>query len=198
MDFYNHAKGGAMKLLLYSSIFFFLAHAKAGLLIEPVVGYNATKVEYDNASGTFGTGAIGGVFGGRLGLTILDTIFIAGDYIGGDLSWEPEGAINQELDGSVQRVGISAGIDMPVLPIRVWAGYFESEFSADLPSVGEYLFENGDGIKAGIGFTFLPIIDINFEYYSAEYDKYSIAGVEQNFKAVDKGAVVSISAPFSL
>jgi len=187
-----------MKLIISILTIIYTANAQAGLLVEPIIGYNITGVKYKTASATLGTAAQGLVYGGRLGFVILDTIFIAADYTSGELSWEPEGAVQTEIDAKLTRFGITAGMDVPVLPLRVWAGSFKSDFSADNNIAGKYDFSDGDGIKLGVGLTFLPFIDINFEYYTAEYDTYKIGGTTQNFTAEDKGAMLSLSAPFNL
>ncbi|MCB0348709.1 MAG: outer membrane beta-barrel protein [Bdellovibrionales bacterium] len=179
-----------MKGILFLIALLSTTYANAGLLLEPYVGYNVTAIE----RGTDGTAAKGLMVGGRVGYTFLSTLFIAFDYSTGELSWEPEGGVDVELEGTMTRMGITAGADIPIAPLRAWAGYYKADY---IPSGSGYKYkaEDGSGYKLGLGITVLPVIDINLEYFSGEYDTLNDVSVTD---LKEKGLMVSISAPFDL
>ncbi len=179
-----------MKRILGLILFFSASNASAGLLLEPYLGYNITAIE----SGNDGTAAKGPMIGGRVGFTFASTFFIALDYSTGDLSWEPEGGVNVKLEGTMTRTGVTAGMDIPIAPLRAWAGYYQADYE---PSGSGYKYkaEDGTGYKLGLGITVLPIIDINVEYFSGKYDKLNDVSVS-NVK--EKGLMLSLSAPFDI
>jgi hypothetical protein len=183
-----------MKKGLLAFILFFAVNANAGLLLEPYLGYNFTAITDDNDNGTAASGAM---LGARIGWTVVGAFFVAFDYSTGEMEWEPEGAVALTLDGTLTRMGVTVGADIPVAPIRLWLGYYQSEYD---PSGGgfNYEFEDGTGLKLGVGLTFLPIVDINLEYFNGKYDDFKINGITINQEMEDKGLMLSISAPFDI
>lgn len=165
-----------MKKFLIALILGFTVNANAGLLLEPYLGYNSTEIDIAGADD-----ATGLMIGARVGMTILSTVFIAVDYSTGDMSWD--------TDGDMTRLGVTVGADIPVAPLRAWVGYYQSKFEP-----GNSKFE-GDGMKLGLGLTMLPIIDINLEYLTGEFDEIngtSISGIDET------SFMLSLSAPFDL
>jgi hypothetical protein len=174
-----------MNKLLIALLLGFTINANAGLLLEPYIGYNFAAVEDDGE----GSAATGAMVGGRVGMTILGTAFIALDYSTGKLDWEPEGGSTAELDGTMTRAGITVGADIPVAPIRLWAGWYQMEYDPGLNDL------EGDGIKLGAGLTVLPIVDINLEYFNGEFDENDGISIDD---VTEKGLMLSVSAPFDL
>lgn len=182
-----------MKKILLAAVICFGTQAQAGLLLEPYIGYNFTAIETDAGEGK---AAKGPILGGRVGWTLLGTVFVAFDYSTGDIEWDPENSL-PKLDGTLTRMGITAGADIPIAPLRAWAGYYKSKFEPSESGM-DVKMEDGKGVKIGLGLTFLPIIDINLEYFNAKYDNYKANGTVYNEEITDRGLMLSLSAPFDL
>lgn len=160
-------KALALSTLLCTSV------AHAGLLIEPVLGYNLGS-KFDDESDYIqeSSGKTGPAFGGRLGYQHL------GFQLGLDY-------LNSHIDVGQDEVGDHfktsefagfVGFEFPLF-LRLYAGYVFSatsnEVSIEDPddAVDDKLtFVGGSGPKFGVGFTGLPFIDVNFEVRSVSYD----------------------------
>ena len=147
------------QLFILILAFLIIKPASAGLLIEPVVGYNVAKFGVDNPSYDEEK-AIGPSFGGRLGYQKLG--FQLGlDYLHSSLDVDDnafkENVTSNEWAGFV-------GFEFPVL-LRVYAGYiFAATGESKLTGNQKLELSEGSGMKLGVGFTGLPFVDINFEY----------------------------------
>ena len=184
------------RLIILDSLlsFLFISIAQAEILIEPVLGYNfATKAEIKGPNGDKSKGSGSGVgYGGRIGFQAVG-FQIGADYLHSSLS------LDKDIDETVDTNELAAfvGYEFPVF-LRVYAGYI---FSA----TGEYKDGNsqkvklsdGSGTKFGIGFTGLPIIDINLEYRSGEFDQYEVNGAKTDNKTSYNSLFLGLSAPFT-
>lgn len=185
----------------------FASQAKAvSFLVEPYLGVHLmgggdgviNGLNYDNEFS--GTG-----YGARLGITQLG-LMLGLDYSlsSGDNSYEATttGAAaigDDEFDRT--NIGLFVGYDF-ITMFRFWATYY---FSANIEDGNgsdagdEY---DGNGYGLGIGYTGLPIVSINLEYQTFEYDEFFDASAGStatlNNKPSSNNIFLSISAPFEL
>lgn len=188
----------AQLCLLLALAFGFVESAKAELHIEPVWGYNLQgKAELpsgkkiDDKSSFAGTGM---AYGGRLGFTKFG--FQVGlDYLHSTLDMDlEEDVLMDEWAGFV-------GFEFPIL-FRIYAGYIFSATATTENKAGDNIeFSKGSGAKVGLGFTPIPLIDINLEYRAGRFGMYEIDSAtkveveeDTNYRALFLG----ISLPFAL
>jgi hypothetical protein len=186
-----------IQLFILIIAFFMLGPARAGVLIEPLVGYNLGKFEI-NVPNSEEEKFNGASYGGRLGYQQLG--FQLGlDYLHSSVSVDDN---DYKENLSVSEFAAFVGFEFPAL-IRVYAGYIFSamgEAQADFGtgSGKETLkFSDGTGLKAGIGFTALPFLDINFEYRKGTFGSYKQGSTAKQDLDTDYNAfMVGISLPF--
>lgn len=180
-------------LLVFS--FFIFKPANAGLLIEPVLGYNFAKLE-----GDVDEKAIGPSFGGRLGYQNL------GFQLGLDFLKSTLDVDNDDFKENLNSTEYAAfvGFEFPIL-LRVYAGYIfagaaDTKFRTDLGSGNQDYTLKYDGItgtKFGVGFTGLPFVDINFEYRKGTFKDGKLGSAEMEDS--DYSAyMIGVSLPFVL
>lgn len=163
-------------LAALAAVTFTSAPAKAGLLLEPYIGYGI---------GTIGEGAGEGdlkapYLGARVGMT-FPILFLAADYmmpVGGEVE-------DADLDGGGDLFAV-VGASLPLL--RAYAGY---GFVRSLKFDGGGELEDGNAIKLGVGTTILPFVAINFEYITGKYEEGS-AETDSSLM------MLSASVPFDL
>jgi hypothetical protein len=174
--------------------------AQAGLLIEPVLGYNVIS-KFDDDSGGGGS-----AYGGRLGYQYLG-LQLGVDYLNSTVDSKIDNAQN---DFKTSEFGAFVGFEFPVF-FRVYAGYVFAASSDklkildtddDLNDTFEY--SKGTGPKFGIGFTGLPFVDINFEMRTINYGTAEITDGATGVKTDDDeglkvlGYMISLSIPLNL
>lgn len=184
-----------------------LAHASAtSILLEPYLGYGvAGSLSYNNLdAGTFS----GMGFGARLGVSLEELFFGAIDttyYPTAGYSI-PAGAI-PFFSGNPNnyRLGLVAGIALPIIPLRFWVGYnfienFSGNTSSYFASFGSSgtLTANGTSFKFGVGYKLIPFISLNAEYITSSLSNYSSASASGTLpNASGKVLVFSASVPLS-
>jgi hypothetical protein len=206
------ASGGQfMQKFLFSvlSVFIFMtfvsAKSNAEILIEPFVGQESSGSTEDNDKST----AI--AYGARLGYSMLGLSFgVQYSMFDGDREEiDDAGVKKHDLTGS--DLGLFVGYRFPMF-IKVWATYFVAssvkiaKFAIDPDDSGPATTLTGDlelegsGAELGIGFTFIPFVDLNIAYRSITYDdnKYTAAS-NADIEESDRDALVlSVSVPFTL
>lgn len=182
------------QLFILVLAFLIIKPASAGLLIEPVVGYNFGKVESDSSEKFTGSSV-----GGRIGYQNLG--FQLGlDYLKSSLKLDDN---DYKENVSLDEFAGFVGYEFPIL-LRVYAGYIfsangTSKLKADLGSgAQEYnlKMKDGTGTKLGVGFTVLPFLDINFEYRNGKFDKTTLGGFETEDKTKYQSFMIGVSLPF--
>lgn len=164
----------------------------AGVLVEPYMGYGITGFEAtDTGSSSAVEFAVDGQsVGGRLGITMFG-FFAALDYEMGSRDFELDSGTSSQtlVEKDVKNQGIAIGWDVPILPIRFWGKYiFSSEWEE-----GPTLWE-GKASAIGVGFTMLPIIDINIEV-----KKYTLdSGTGSLGEVTGQEVFIGLSAPFDV
>ena len=145
--------------------------AQAGLLVEPVLGFNVNnKLEQDS----FDTKGIGASYGGRLGYQNYG-FQIGLDYLASSIDMDEDTFKNNFKSTDW---GAFVGFEFPIL-VRVYAGYIFSAKGEVSTDSGKAKME-GNGTKIGVGFTGLPFVDINVEYRRGTYDDVKIGGVNSD------------------
>lgn len=172
-----------MKYMKYLSVLlvFYSSLSMAGLLIEPVVGYNfINKVDVDGPKDYKSGAGLG--YGGRVGYK--PGAFEFGlDYLHSDLDM---GSGDFDSNISMNEYGAFVGFEFPIL-VRVYGTYI---FSADANTEvanQDVTFNSGTGWKLGVGFTLLPFIDINADYRQIKFDDEDVDAY-----------MLSLSLPFNL
>ena len=155
--------------------------AGADLLIEPYLGY---------AMGSWSRAGInpnmsGVDYGARLGYQSFG-FQVGGDYMGGS------GTDNATPANTITFTdyGVFVGYKFPIL-LRAYGEYVFSSKPTFRSSAATYA-PNGNAIKLGVGYTGLPFIAINFEYYAGTYPASGLATA-----MTDKTYGVSVSLPLT-
>lgn len=179
------------QLFILILAFLIISPAKASLLIEPVVGFNAAS-KLDIKDGSSYSGGLGLGYGGRIGYQNLG--FQLGlDYLKSSIDMDDRD-FKKNVDATEWAAFV--GFEFPIL-VKVYAAYI---FSAEGDSKGEngkIKFQDGTGVKLGVGFTLLPFLDINLDYRRGTFDKTKYDG--GNLGETDFSAyMLSLSLPFTL
>jgi len=156
------------------------ASALAGVFFEPYLGYSFGKIN----NGDLGAGAsvIGGEtsqrqLGARVGYN-----FIAVNG-GLDLSYQ-SGSLSSNQDASktdfkTTEMAGYVGIRTAAF-IKGYVGYIFSSFNQiDSSPSGPSTKLNGSGMKIGIGFTGIPLVDLTTEYRRISYSSYTAPGASK-------------------
>ena len=183
------------QLFLLILAFLMIKPASAGLLIEPLVGFNAnSKIEVDKTSGSKASGGMGVGYGGRLGYQNYG--FQLGiDYLKSSIDMDDKD-FDKNIDMS-EWAGF-VGFKFPIL-VKVYAGYIFSATGETKNGVGaKQEFNDGTGMKLGVGTTLLPFLDVNFEYRAGTFSELKTAGVKEDVDTDYSAYMLSISLPFNL
>lgn len=209
-----------MKFLTSVILLIFATKSKASLYVEPYLGYQALTTNFTFGNGSaagagaaaagalldgqslrlVNTGAVGGL---RLGykFTIL---YAALDYSTGTLNYTVTaptvaGVSLSTSPGSAKHsmLGLTFGVALPL--IRPYLGYIYDDQMVEGSST-----TYGNGFKAGLGFSFLPIVEFALEYQAITHTKNTSSGTtvtyasDQVYKsAKSSGFQFTLSAPFS-
>lgn len=153
--------------------------AKADLLLEPYMGYYFGKTDPgDKATKGYG-------LGGRVGYSSLG-FQVGVDYMLGEWVVEQTGS---DFEGSLNNLGIFAAYEFPIL-LRVFGTYF---FDAEFKDTAKY---EGKAIRLGVGFSPVPLVDVNLEYVTSTYDELNGSSLTTDLETKMYG--ISVSIPFEL
>lgn len=161
-----------------------VAKAQADLLLEPYLGYMSGHWKQNSSTSQ------GGIdFGARAGWQNLG-LQLGVDYMTGSMSDKSTPTSN---DVTPNDFGVFVGYSFPIM-LRVYGVY-------DFLSTPKYSHTGtleGHAVKLGVGFTPLPLVEINFEYYSGSYDKVKSSGatLAPNVDVAMYGINVSVPLTF--
>lgn len=186
--------------LVLVSFTLFSFNAKADLLIEPLVGYNlGVKTDFKKNSsvgwdGQEYSGGMGPAYGGRLGYQKLG--FQVGlDYLHSSIDMDHKD-LKENVD--MDEWAAFVGFEFPIL-FRVYAGYiFSAEGDTEGTGNTKIDLKSGSGLKAGLGFTLLPFLDINFEYRRGSFDEWKLGNQKIDSKVDYNAFMIGLSLPFTI
>lgn len=176
----------------FFALFLVSSSARAGLLIEPYVGYASAKqtatITGSSTPGVNGTSSINGggaYYGGRLGYA-YSALVAGGEYSLGNVKLGDTKTAHHEIYAF-------AGVRLPVL-LNVLFGYVVSNDADDTGGDGGY--------KAALQLRILPLVNLNLEYYVTKTKGLEPApagpSAGMDMKADTKGFGVSVSLPLEL
>ncbi len=191
---------------LLISFVFVASQARADLLIEPVVGYSmGINGEFAKGKVSGGgtttkdsfSGGSGGSFGGRLGFQKLG-FQIGADYLHSSINPDDK-ALKGNL--SFDEWAGFVGFEFPIL-LRVYGGYiFSAEGQGKYVSAGttqKLTLKDGSGVKAGLGFTLLPFLDINLEYRHGTFGEWKAGSTKVTGDVNYSVYMIGLSLPFTI
>ena len=165
----------------------FAKPAAAGVHLEPYVGYGMGSWEMPGQSEDF----TGMAYGGRLGYTMLG--FGGGvEYMGGSFKDKAD------VDPSTfkpKALGVWVGYTFPVM-IRAYGTYFFDGKTTVSDSSGDSEL-TGSGMKLGVGFTALPFLSVNLEYFTNTWDEIDGTALP-GFEVTAKGYMLTLSIPLDI
>ncbi len=203
-------------VIVMSGLFFMSgAYAEAGtsFMVEPYVGYEGLGSTNQTFSGTSTSlGTMSGVsVGGRASIGFAEMFFVGADFsYDPSLSISPPSGTTSEFSSiSKTKLGVVAGVDVPMFPLRVWGGFnFLDKLNATDITGGISNAANsqstlgGSSIKGGIGFKLIPLVSINVEYIYSTYNSITSGGTVTNFASGDSithsNFLFSVSLPLML
>jgi len=177
--------------------------AKAGLFVEPFVGYDQSTAKFELVSGLGGgTGSSkssGMDYGLKFGYSFNGGLWLGLDYTGGSGTTKDDAGIQADSDYS--RTAIGALLGYSAGRFNFWFGYGFSDKLTDkaAPST-EY---SGTNMKVGAGVALVNHVAINLDYVIPKYTKYTSSGVETDVSSTfakfdTSGVMLSVSFPFDL
>lgn len=201
-----------MKKFLLNAFVFTLAtllspkvFAENGFFIEPMITYQNFKadIEYPNTFLSDSSGDVKGTgFGLRLGGHVIDTVFLAADLRYSQPKYQDS---NFEADAKESNYGVVLGLQMPIIGLRLWAGYVVDGVLDPKEDNGVDLkFKEASGPRLGAGFH-VAMFSINLEYQNLKYDSteleklgpFTDVNAQDRIELTESGYVASVSFPIS-
>lgn len=161
------------------------AGAQAGVVLDPFVGYHASGAYTDEAA-TNNSYKLSGInYGARLGYSVA-VAALGAEYFAQNAGLAPASSSGSSRTFSGHSLGAFAALTLPVLPVRFIATYFFRSVGG-VATTGVDRHVQGDGFKAGVHFTFLPLISVGVEYLSQTFgDSKNVYAGETSFSALDR------------
>jgi hypothetical protein len=162
----------------------FYENAKAGVLVEPFVGYGTGSWKLNSVS----TNQSGVDYGGRLGWN-FDGFLIGGDYVGGSFKDNQTGNNNNI---TAQDIGGFLGFEVKRVTVR--GAYNFNSQGTYAPTSGTNSVWKGNSFSASVGFAIVSHISLNLDFMSGTYD--TLNGVKQSNNLTNNIYSVRLSFPF--
>lgn len=177
-------------------------HAYAGVLLEPVLGYEQTPMEVVTVSNTDVSSTSSGLnYGARAGFRFSQGMWVSGEFVMGSGNGKPKNA-GQE-DSTYTKSAMSAVVGYDHSNFRMWLGYGVTDKMTFKDSTGETNF-SGTNYKLGLGYKVVPSVSVNLEYLVPTYTKFNSNGgtdsdVSTMFSKMSGASTqLSVSMPFDL
>lgn len=191
------------KMFSFLFVFALATTARAGIMIEPYLGYELGSEAKLESGGTNDGGKTSGLdLGLRVAYTLPVMVWIGLDYsMMSDGKFKGDSSAN---DGKMDRSNLylDVGVDLPILA-RAWVGYgLMNSAKLKFDGGGSTTLKKGTNLKFGVGFTALPIVSLNLEYFMHDYKDYdSSTGASGSTSDIwsthkENGLLLSVSAPF--
>ena len=186
-----------MKSLSIFTLFAFFAimipqTVKAGVLLEPYLGYSVGNIDDDDQMGPS--------MGLRAGYSMMG-LAVGAEYHTGTWNWDTSSG---DVDATPQDIGAFVSYSLPLMLRFYGSYYFDSTNELDNDADQKL---TGSAIKLGVGLTTFPLISINLDYTKYTYDDCewnssavaqsgSCSNVYDDFEA--DMYMISASLPFNL
>lgn len=162
---------------------------RAGFLIELVYGFSSGEL-VSKPSGTQNSWPFTGTgFGGRVGFQ-YGRLQLGVDYLNSTLAFESK----DWEDTQLSTLSGFLGYKFRRL-LRFYAGYTFSATGEAYYQDQKITFLDGTGSKFGIGFTGIPLININFEYSQGAFSDAEDGGVKVGYGPTYQSYLFSLSIP---
>jgi hypothetical protein len=180
---------------------------RMGLFIEPALTYERsdTSINYPAPFSSSKGKADGFGLGARLGFHINEVFFLGvdGRY---SMPTFKDSSVNYDAKSVSTNWGPVAGIQMPIVGLRVWGGIIlGGNLNPDSSGNLDINFKDTSGYRVGAGFRVLPI-SLNIEYQHLKYGEsilervgpFSPTTTFSNVALTNNSWVVSVSFPVEL
>jgi hypothetical protein len=161
-----------MKKIIYLSLLMFpflmSTNSFAGLLVEPLIGFNLVDTLSVDGGKNYKSGG-GMAYGGRLGYQ-KGPFQIGGDYLKNSINMT-DNDFDRNLE--TQEYGAFVGFEFPIL-FRAYAEYIFAVDGGTKINGEKRALNDATGGKIGLGFTLLPFIDINLDYRKLKFEDEDI------------------------
>ena len=176
--------------------------SRAGLYLEPYVGYGTGKDSYNfvqtspsSATVVSDINSKNMNYGGKVGYS-FSMLALGADYMAESSGKATGSSVLPDETYTGSYIGAFVNLGLPF--VKVSGTYFLSASAKNDDGSGVATFK-GSGYKVGLGFTFLPLIAINVDYYVINFDKIDSPGSTfTSFKDDHKMTMVSVSLPINL
>ena len=203
----NFPKSVAALLSSFAIFLFFAESTKAALLLEPAITYENgdSQITYPPPFSA-STGTVNGVgLGGRIGFDMSDIFFFAldGRYSAPKFV---DNTVGYDARAIAMNWGPVAGIQMPVLGLRIWGAYIvRAELDPETSGTIDVNFKDGSGYRLGAGLRFL-VVSLNIEYEKLDYETselerlgpFSLGTSFKNIEMSKKSWIASLSFPIRI
>lgn len=143
----------------------FSTASQAGLLIEPVIGYNfSSKTSTSDKNYNAGDGM---GYGGRLGFAGTDGLQLGLDYMINEINMS-SGDFDKDI--TQEDIGAFVGYKFQRL-FKIYGTYIFSATGETKINNDDENLENGTGFKFGVGCTIIPFLDVNLDYRKVGFNK---------------------------
>lgn len=176
----------------------FMSQANAGLMLEPYLGMEQGQTyAVIGGVGDVSYKTSGSVLGARVGYSMPLLFWFGADYslVAGGKAKPDFGGGDRDLKRSDLYAVV--GVDLPIL-LRGWVGYGLMN-TATASGTTETKISGGTKMKAGLGFTLLPLVSVNLELFNHKGAKYELNGAGVSTSTLeDNGGYLTVSLPLDL
>ncbi len=171
-------------LFLAAGVFLGFEEARAGLLIEPYLGYLPSTSTSSERTAAYGGATYSGKedgygIGARLGYSFIIP-FVALDYSIKTLKYKADSG-GTDTDDTATEMALVVGANLPI--VRVFAGY-GFDFNLKQKSDSSTTTLKGTFTKVGVGFKVIPMVAVNLEYFMYSPSKIDTGSGEYTFSDV--------------
>jgi hypothetical protein len=152
--------------------------AKAGVLLEPYLGYDTGSLKMTSISSGTDTNVknTGTAFGAQIGYRFPAMFWIAADVASLSGTSKPDDVTQTSSDYTGTAMGVVLGYQWHIL--RFWGGYgFDDKFTLKGDATSTDTVFKGTNMKLGIGVMPVNHVSINFEYIVPKYTKADTSGL---------------------
>lgn len=175
--------------------------AKAGVFVEPFLGYDQSTLKVEASGISSGSTSSGVDYGLKLGYAFHQGFWLGVDYTGGSGTTKSDTAGVDNTDYSKTAIGALVGYSAG--RFNFWAGYGFSDKVTVKSSGSPDTEMTGTNMKIGAGVLAVNHVAINLDYVIPKYTKSTTSGTESNIsdtysKFDTSGFMLSVSFPFDL